>query len=232
MAVKAKRKTAPRAVSKTSSVSMPKPLSINLRQFDTSVILKNKKLSGALGIAFIVIVLLLVIFKSLFIAAVVNGQPIWRVTVVKALEAQSGKTTLDSIITKTLILQEAKKRNITITQSDIDAQVNIISNNLKSQGSTLDQALATQGMTKADLNDEIKVQVAINKMVGTDVSVTQKEIDDYVTANQAQKTANMTDAEFTAQETQALKQQKLQTKTQEFVSALQAKAKVARFVSY
>jgi parvulin-like peptidyl-prolyl isomerase len=232
MAVKAK--TTRRTTKKITPVSAPKvqSLSTNPKRLDLSFVLKHKKISGGIAIAVVVIVLLAVLFKSVFIAAVVNGEPISRLSVVTALEKQGGKTALDSLITKTLILQEAKRRNITVTQNDIDAEIKSITANLQSQGSTLDQALASQGMTKADLNDAVKVQVAVTKMVGTDVTVTEKEIDDFVTANKAQMAQGTTDVQFRGQAITQLKQQKLQTETQAFIKSLQDKAKVLRFVSY
>ena len=139
---------------------------------------------------------------------------------------------LDSLITKTLILQEEKKRNITVAQSDIDAEIKKITANLQTQGSTLDQALASQGMTKAELNDEVGIQVAVNKMVGSNVTVTSQEVDAFVVANKSQMTAGTTDDQFREIATAQLKQQKLQTKTTDFINSLQSKAKVLRFVSY
>ena len=234
MAVRAKAKTTRRTTKKLSPVSAVKAqsLSIKTNGLNLSSILKHKKLSGGIAIAIVVVILLVVLFKSVFIAAMVNGEPISRLSVVTALEKQGGKAMLDSLITKRLILQEAKKRNVAVSQSDIDAEIKKITANLQAQGSTLDQALVSQGMTKADLNDEVEVQVAVEKMVGTDVTVTAKEIDDFVAANKSQMTEGTTDAQFQGEATAQLKQQKLQTKTQDFINSLQSKAKVLRFVSY
>lgn len=234
MAVKAKAKTVRRTTKKLSPVLAPKaqPLSIKTNSLNLSLILKHKKISGGVAIAIIVIVLLAVLFKSVFVAAMVNGEPISRLSVVTALEKQGGKTMLDSLITKKLILEEAKKKNITVTQSDIDTEIKRITANLQAQGSTLDQALASQGMTKADLNDELEIQVAVNKMVGTDVTVTSQEVDAFVEANKSQMAAGTTDVQFREEAIAQLKQQKLQTKTQGFIKNLQDKAKVLRFVSY
>jgi len=191
---------------------------------------KQKKIAGVVG-AVVILAVLIFLLKNIFIAALVNGQPITRLSVISALEKQSGKTTLDGLITKKIILQEAKKRKVTVTQSDIDAEIKKIETSLQTQGLTLDQALAYQGMTKSDLNNEIKIQVALNKMIGT-VAVTEKEINDFITENNSQMTPEMTEAQFREQAIQTLKQQKLQTKTQDFIKNLQDKAKIIRFVSY
>lgn len=230
----AKAKTTSKVTRKSSSVSTSKSgsLPINTKNFDLSIVFKNKKISGVIAIAIVVVVLLAILFKSVFVAALVNGEPITRLSVVAALEKQGGKTMLDGLITKKLILQEAAKRNISVTQNDIDAEIKKITANIQAQGSTLDQALAAQGMTKSDLNDEIKIQIAVNKMVGTEVTLTAKEIDDFVAANKSQMAPGVTEVQFREQATARLKQQKLQTKTQEFLKNLQDKAKILRLVSY
>jgi len=191
---------------------------------------KQKRIAGITGIVVIAAVLIFLL-KNIFIAALVNGQPITRLSIISALEKQSGKTTLDGLITKKIILQEAQKRKVSVAQSDIDAEIKKITASLQTQGLTLDQALAYQGMTKSDLNNELKVQVALNKMIGT-VTVTEKEINDFITENSSQMTPEMTETQFREQAIQTLKQQKLQAKTQDFIKNLQDKAKIIRFVSY
>ena len=46
-----------------------------------------------------------------FLVASVNGQLVSRLTIIKELERQGGQKTLETIILKTLINQEAKKEN-------------------------------------------------------------------------------------------------------------------------
>lgn len=206
--------------------------STQLNNLSQLIVIKNKKVTAGILLLIISTLALLFILKGVFIAAMVNGEPISRLSVVRTLEKQSGKTTLDSLITKKIILQEARKRNITVTQSDVDQETKKIETNLKTQGATLDQALTSRGMTKSDLNDEIRIQVTVNKMVGADVSVTEKEIDDFVATNKGQMMEGTTETQFREQATQQLKQQKIQGKTQAFISSLQAKAKITHFVSY
>jgi parvulin-like peptidyl-prolyl isomerase len=228
-----KTSEARKIVSKAPSVSTTntKTVSVNLNNPYLSKLLKNKKLVGGIAIIIVVLIVLLVMLKSIFIAAMVNGEPITRLSVVTALEKQGGKTLLDSLITKKLILQQAKKNNINITQSDVDAEIKKITDNLKNQGTTLDEALAAQGLTMSELTDEIKMQLIVNKLVGN-ITVTEQQITDFVNANKAQMTAGTTEAQFRLQATAALKQQLLQAKTQEFVKNLQSKANILRFVSY
>lgn len=226
MATTSKRKTETPQVKKSSTQS------IKVVSFSQFTNLKNRR-TILIGILLIAAVLsILFIFKGLFIAATVNGEPISRFTIIKELEKQGGRATLENLVTKKLISQEAKKRNIEISQSDIDQELNKITENLKTQGTTIDDVLTAQGMTKAQLNDEIKLQLSIRKMVGDDIKISDKEIDDFVKASKGQFAEDATEEDIRKQSTEQLKQQKLQQKTQEFIKSLQDNAKISNFVAY
>ena len=153
--------------------------------------------------------------------ASVNGQLVGRLTIIKELEKQGGKKTLDVVILKILINQEAKKRKVTVSQKDIDAEIQKIEKNVTAQGSTLDQLLQQQGMKKSDLTEEVKIQLLVSKMAGENINVTDKEIDDFK------------DQEFPREQIkQTIKQQKLQQKIQTFVADLKNKAKINYFIKY
>lgn len=210
-----------------------------LSRLNKETILRNlpagkagKKAVTLLGLGIILVVALLYFFKGLFIAAMVNGEPISRVSVIKELEKQSGKATLESLITKKLILQEAKNRNIEIGQKEIDAEIKKIETNLKGQGTTLDQALSLQGMTKDQLISEVRLQLAIQKLVSSDVKITDKEVADFLTTNKGQFPEGASEEEMKKEATEQIKSQKLQEKTQAFLADLQKKAKVLKFVGY
>ncbi len=174
--------------------------------------------------------------KVLFVASV-NGQLINRFTVIKDLEKQGGKKVLETIVLKTLINQEAKKRKIDISQKELEAELTKIEVNVTSQGTTLDALLLQQGMTKDDLKNEIKLQLLVTKMVEKNVSITEKEIDDYLTNQKSQASQSLDPTQAAPEMTRAqaqstLRQQKLQTKIQTFVADLKAKAKINYFVKY
>jgi len=189
----------------------------------------SKKL---LTVVFVLLLFLgLVYFSRRFlIAANVNGKSISRLSVLKKLEKQGGKKILETMITQVLIQQEAEKRKIIVSQKDTDTEMKKIEANVSSQGSTLDQALQTQGMTKNDLIEEIKVQLMLQKMAGNDIKISDKEIDDFISANKNQQGF---DKEIPKEQVATqLKQQKLQQKMQSFITDLKAKAKINYFVSY
>lgn len=183
-----------------------------------------------LGIA--VVVGLLYYFKGLFVVALVNGQPITRLDLIQELEKRGGKQMLSSLITQTLIEQEAKKKNIDVSQKEIDEEIKKVEDNLKKQGQNLDSALAFQGLTRYDFIKQIRIQKLAEKMLSKDIKVSDKEISDYIKQNNAGVPKDMTPAEVTASAKQQLQQQKLGSKAQAWLADLQAKAKIQYFVSY
>ncbi len=197
---------------------------------NTSSVAKSNQARIIIGI--IVVAVLLYFAKGLFIAALVDGKPISRLTIIHRLEKQGGKTTLDSLVTETLILNDAAKKNITVSQKEIDDQTKTIQTNIEKQGSTLDQALAQQGMTKSDLNQQIKLELTLNKLVGKAAPVTDKEISDYIAQNKSQLPTGEDDNTLKGQVTQQLTQQKQQQAIQAYVQSLKTKAKVTYFVNY
>jgi parvulin-like peptidyl-prolyl isomerase len=224
-----KSKTSAKKTTNSKSASIPaSSKSSSVKSEKTK---HNKTALGVFG-AIILLFVFLFLFKSLFVAATVNGEPIGRFAVIQAVEKQDGKQALDNLVTKALILQEAKKRNVTVSQSDINTEIQKISKSLSSQGSSLDQALAAQGMTKTQLNDAIRLQLLLQKMVGNNVNVTQKDVDDFIAQNKSMFPEGTTDAQMKTQATAQLKQQKAQAATQNFLKSLQSNSKIIYFVHY
>ena len=148
------------------------------------------------------------------------------------MEAQSGKTTLDSVITRTLVYQEASKKNITVTEKDIDSEVSKIQKQFQAQGQNLDALLATQGLTKERFRDEVKVQLLVTKILGDQAKVTDKEFSDFLEKNK-DLVANEKDQEAAKKSLrQQMEQQKLAQKYQEWIANVKKNAKINFFVNY
>jgi len=190
---------------------------------------KSIKKYVLISLVLIIAVFLLYYFKGLFITAVVNGEPISRIALIQELEKQYGKQTLSSLVTKTLILQEAKKQNVSVSNQDIDSEIKKIEDNLSKQGQTLDQALLFQGMTKENLIDQIKTQKLIEKMLGKDIKISNKEIDDYIEQNKENLPADKSGEEMKTLAKQQLTQKKLVEKYQSWIGNLQKNAKISYF---
>lgn len=179
---------------------------------------------------------LLYAFRSQFIVATVNGQPISRSEFNTEMQKEAGKKSMDALVTKILIIQEANKRNITESDADVNDQVKKIQDQLKKQGQSLDQALAMQGLTMADLKEQIKIEKLIEKLLGDKIKVSDKEVDDYMKKMQDAQAAGGADAATTPKMSrdavmQQLKQSKLNDQVQPWIQNLQQKAKINYFLN-
>ena len=76
---------------------------------------KTKKVLIIL-LAFLICALLLFNLKHLFIAVVVDNHPITRFALDRELEKKGGQQVLEDLINQSLILQEAKRQGIEISQ--------------------------------------------------------------------------------------------------------------------
>jgi len=179
----------------------------------------------------VIILGLLFLFRSSFVVALVNGQPISRMEYNQQLEAQAGKQVMNSLVTQLLVEQEASRRHISVSQSDLDTQVRTIQNQLAAQGQTLDSALAAQGLSRSEFMTQLRLQALVQKMLADKIKVTDAEVADYISKNQSTLPTGETDAQVKAQVRQQLQQQKLSTQAQALVQQLQAKAHITYFVN-
>jgi len=222
-----------KTVGKKAKLSTIKQETIASGMVDASSIkAKLKQPRVLIGLIVVVLVIGAFFLKGLFIAALVNGEPITRIQIISELEKQGGKQALSSLINKALILQEAKKKNIQVSQNEIDAATKQIENSLKSQGQNLDTALAMQGMTRQDLAMQLKLRTLVEKLLADKLKVSDKEILDYITANKATFPTNLTPEEIKKSVAEQLKQQKLGSASQTWLQDLTKNAKINHFVNY
>lgn len=191
-----------------------------------------KKRNILIFLAIVIVIGSLYYLKGLFIAAIVNGQPITRLAIIKELEKRNGKQLLSSIVSEALILQEAQKRNVTVSQKEIDDSVKSIEKDLKERGQNLDQALTFQGMSRKDFEYQLRLRKLVEKMLAKEVKPTDKEINDYIEQNKDSIPKDMSEEEIKQTAKEQLTQQKLSSKVQEWLADLQKNASINYFVSY
>jgi foldase protein PrsA len=193
----------------------------------------NKKLAWILAAVIIIAVLvgLAFYFKSVFVAAMVNNRPISRLAVIKELEKQGGKNVLDTMIDNRLIQDEAKAKNITVTDDDVNKEIATYETRVQAQGSTLDQALTQAGLTRADLKERVLVQLRLEKLLGDQINVSDLEVDQYIKDNSV-PIAEGQEAATKDQVRMQLKQNKLNSTAPAYINNLRTAAKIKTFVTY
>ncbi|MBI4096187.1 MAG: SurA N-terminal domain-containing protein [Candidatus Levybacteria bacterium] len=193
---------------------------------------KLKQPKVFIGLIVVILAIAAFFLRGLFVAALVNGQPITRLALIQELEKQGGKQTLSALVNQALILQEAKKKNVEISQKEIDNSVKQVEDSLKTQGQNLDTALAVQGMTKQDFIMQLKIRILVEKLLVDKMKVTDKEVSDYMEKNKETLPTDVKENELRKQVKQQLEQQKLASASQAWLEELNKNAKINYFVNY
>jgi len=190
--------------------------------------------------SFIAILILLAAFglgmllRGVIIAASVNGIPITRCKVIKQLESTQGKTTLEALVNEALVQQELKKQNINVPQEEIDAQMKEIEDSISSSGQDLEELLEMQGLTRQQLESDIKTQLGAEKLLSDKVEVTDEEVAEYIETNvdMFPEDLDTTTEEFNTQVKESLRQQKLTTEFSTWLQAIKDTADIKYYVDY
>ena len=184
-----------------------------------------------LPIAIVIVVLALGLLKDQFVVASVNREQINRIELIRALEKKEGKNALEGIINERLIIQEAKKKKIIVSDNEINDEISKIEKSIKDQGQNLDDLLALQGLTKQQLKEEVKTQLLLRKLVGK-VEVSDKEIYDFIEQNKASLPQDAKPEDLRSQAKAQLEQDKINQKIQSLVENLRKKAKIEYFLGF
>jgi hypothetical protein len=196
-----------------------------------SFVSKNKLLTA--GIAVVLVAFIGGYFlKSFFIAATVNGSPISRFKVISELEKRGGTSILTNLIDEKLIKQDAAKKNISVSQQELDSAIASIEANLKSQSQDLKTALAAQGMTLDNLKNQITIQKLLEKLLADKITVTDDEITKYMTDNKITIPAGTDETTERNTIKSQIIQEKLGQQVQPYLDALNKAAKINLFVKY
>lgn len=225
------RKTVKRTTRTASRVKKETPAPVSSVSY-APVVNKLKQPRVLIGLVVVILLVGAYLLRGLFFVAFVNGEPITRVAVVSELEKQGGKQALSSLINQTLIFQEARKKKVTVSQSELDASLKQIEDSLKAQGQSLDTALAMQGMTRDDLTTQLKLRTLVEKLLADKVKVSPAEIADYISKNKDSLPTGQNPDQLNKTVEEQLKQQKLGTESQTWLAGLTKNAKINYIVNY
>lgn len=181
-----------------------------------------------IGILVVVFVILLAANKGWVLAAVVNGKPIFSWDLNNTLRARYGQQTLEGMIGESLISDEASKNGITVNDADLAAKQKQVLSSLGTDVS-LDDFLKFQGMTKADFQHQLKIQITVEKLLTKGLTISDDDINNYIATNRATLTAS-DPAQLKAEARQAIVNNLVSDKLQSWFTQLRQKAAVIKFL--
>ncbi|MBI2404924.1 SurA N-terminal domain-containing protein [Candidatus Gottesmanbacteria bacterium] len=181
-----------------------------------------------LGFLILALIGLFVTNKGLLLAAIVNGKPVFRWDLNRVLVSRFGQQTLENMISEELIADAAKKAGVAVSQAEIDAKekelVDSLGGNVK-----IEDLLKYQGMTKNDFDDQIRLQLTVQKVLGKDIVISENDIDNFIATSSAMLRA--TDPAGLKEEArQAILDKKIGEKLQPWFLELKQKANILKFL--
>lgn len=116
------------------------------------------------------------------IVAKVNDQVITKEELYNSLVKENGLQVLETLITEKIIDVEAKKQNITVSEEEIEAEINEL---MESYGGEelFKQALEYYGYTMDDIKKNVTVNTKIKKLVEPSITITEEEMKEYFEKN-------------------------------------------------
>lgn len=189
----------------------------------------NFKNSKIIIVVIVLIGLLALAFykKEWFIAATVNGSPITNLELQMKLNKQFRTQILNQLINEKIILDEAAKNNIIVSDTEVNNKMSEIEANVGG-AEALNTLLTQQGQTLDSVRQQIKLQLAIEKLYSNEATLSAEEVNKFIESNKEQLRAS--DSAGQIQEaTNLLKQQKVSQIFSQKFQDLKTNAKIQTF---
>lgn len=132
----------------------------------------------------VAIALLTYKFGPWLVPAIADGKPVTRFAIWNRLEKSYGQQALDDMLNETILDSAIAKSGVIVEQSAIDAQIESLNKQFESLGG-LDEALKQRGLTRTELEKQVRTQLSVEKVLADKVSVTDEEIRAEFDANKA-----------------------------------------------
>ncbi|OAS87078.1 MULTISPECIES: peptidylprolyl isomerase [Metabacillus] len=144
----------------------------------------SSKKTIAILAALVVVAVAVFIFLSTRseVVAKVGKQSITKDNLYTFFVEQNGEAALETLITKNVIEQEVEKEKVSVSEKDIDAELQGL---IESYGGeeTFNQQLATSGLTMEDVEEDVKTNLQIEKLLESRIKITDEEMKTYFDEN-------------------------------------------------
>ncbi|AQU80528.1 MULTISPECIES: peptidylprolyl isomerase [Planococcus] len=142
----------------------------------------KKLLYIGIGVLAASAIFVMVAFSGDDSVASVGDKEITKEALYDKMVASAGAATLDAMISNEVVNQEAEKADIKVTQEELDAEMAVYEESYGG-AEALEQALASSGMSIADLEDEMKIYLKVEKIIGPDINITDEQVSTYFEEN-------------------------------------------------
>ncbi len=212
---------------KTTPATNKKTAQTATKKTEASKTIKTKKVLWPIII--LIIVLALWFLKDQLIVATINGKPVTRFQVIKELEQQGASQILESLITRELVDQAVKEANVVVGEEAVAAQMTEIEESLSAQGQSLDDLLAMQNLTRADVEEDIRLNLQVDQILADEIQVSEEEVLEYFETNKEFLGEDLDFEEMKEEIEAQVIQEKRTEAQQEWLEKIREEAKIRYF---
>lgn len=166
--------------------------------------------------------------KGWIVVALVDGRPIYSWQLNHSLRTRFGQQTLEGMIGEMLIVREAGKSGVTVTEDDLKMKQKEILSSL-GQEVNLSDFLKFQGLSESDFYQQLKMQLLVERLLTKDLTITEKDVDNFIATNRAVLVAT-TQAELREEAKRSIISSTVSEKIQLWFTELRKASNVMKFL--
>jgi len=176
----------PKATKQTAKKTTKKTITpeINYEPMNTSTAPTSTSMSSTpiqsgrmLRLALIVVLVGLLTYKvgPWLVPALVDNSPVFRMGLWSRLEKSYGAQALDDMINEKILDNAIAKSGVKVDQAKLDDQIKLLETQFESTGG-LDEALVQRGLTREDLSEQVKTQLAVEELLADKINPSEEEV--------------------------------------------------------
>ena len=119
-----------------------------------------------------------------------------------------------------------------MSKTELEDEIKIVEEQLKAQGTTVDDLLKSRNMTDKDFREQITFQKKLEKMFADKITVSDDEIKQYMKDNSAALPKGVDSDTLKSQVAESIKQDKFNKVVGQLIDTMRAEANIKYFVSY
>lgn len=129
----------------------------------------------SLALAVVVIGLLAYKFGPWLVPAIVDNRPVTRFELWSRLEKNYGTQSLDDMVNEKILDKAIADAHVKVDQTKLDNQIKALEKQFETTGG-LDEALKQRGLTRADLEKQVRTQLSVEELLADKINPTDEEV--------------------------------------------------------
>lgn len=229
-AVKKTTKTSKKVTRKPAKKVVEVMESSMMMETSTPSMPTRKMNNKTLSLALIALAIGLLTYKvgPWFVPALVNNTPVTRFEINSRLEKAYGAQALDDLINEKILDQAIAKANVKVDEAKLSEQIKSLESQFESTGG-LDEALKQRGLTRKDLEKQIRTQLAVEVILADKITPSDDEVKSQFTAGASTLYKDKKFEEVQESIKEELKQTKLRDSFLTWFAEVKKDAKVKNF---